>query len=83
MIIMIIIIIIIVIIIIIIIITITIIMIIVFISRGYHSQIQDMIFAVALRFKDYTFHALGHRVDYCSSRHSFLNDERDFHIHSD
>ena len=64
-------------------ITITIIMMIVFISQGYHSQIQDMIFAVALRFKDYTFHALGHRVDYCSSRQSFLNDERDFHIHSD
>ena len=29
-------------------------------------------FAVALRFKDYTFYALGHRVEDCSSRYSFL-----------
>ena len=42
-----------------------------------------MFFAVALRFKDYTFHALNHRVENCSSRFSFLNDEREhaiFHI---
>ena len=29
----------------------------------YFSQLQDLIFAVALRFKDYTFHASGHRVE--------------------
>ena len=29
--------------------------IIIVISRSKHSQIQDLIFAVALRFKDYTF----------------------------
>ena len=30
-----------------------------------------------LSYKDYTFHASGHRVKNCSSRYSFLNDERD------
>ena len=29
-------------------------------------------FPVALRFKDYTFHALGHRVENCSSKYSFF-----------
>ena len=38
---------------------------------------QDLIFAVALRFKDNNFHASDHRVENCSSRYSFLNDERD------
>ena len=38
---------------------------------------QDLIFAVALRFEDYNFHASGHKVENCSSRYSFLNDERD------
>ena len=43
----------------------------------FHGQIQDLIFAVALRFKDHTFHASGHRVENYSSRYySFLNDER-------
>ena len=32
---------------------------------------------MALRFKDYTFNSSGHRVENCSSRYSFLNDERD------
>ena len=32
---------------------------------------------MALRFKDYTFHASGHRVKNCSSMYSFLTDERD------
>ena len=34
-------------------------MIIILISRELHSQTPDLIFAVALRFKDYTFHASG------------------------
>ena len=38
---------------------------------------QDSIFAVALRSKDYSFDSSGHRVENCSSRYSFLNDERD------
>ena len=62
---------------IIILIIIIIIIIIIFISRGSHSKIQDLIFAAARRFKDYTFHASGHRVKNCSSMYSFLNDERD------
>ena len=33
---------------------------------------------MALRFKDYTFNSSGHRVENCSSRYSFLNDERYF-----
>ena len=40
-------------------------------------KIQDLIFAVALRFKNYTSPASGHRVQNCSSRYSFLNDERE------
>ena len=38
---------------------------------------QDMVFTVALRFEDYTFHASGQRVENCSSRYKFLNNERD------
>ena len=33
---------------------------------------QDLIFAVALRFKDYTFNSSGHRFENCSSRYSFM-----------
>ena len=69
---------------IIIVIMVIIVMIIIFIPRGLHSQIKYLIFAVALGFKDYTFHTSGHRVENCSSRYSFLNDERDganFHIY--
>ena len=51
--------------------------IIIFISGGSHSQTQDFIFTVALRFKVYTFHASGLRVEFFSSRYSFLNYERD------
>ena len=32
---------------------------------------------MALRFEDYTFHASGHRVENCSSKYSFFNNERD------
>ena len=41
------------------------------------TQLQDLIFAVALRFKDYTFHASCHRVENCSSMYSFMNDDRE------
>ena len=54
-----------------------IIIIIILISRGQHSQIQDLIFAVALIFKDNTFNSSGQRVENCSSRYCTLNDVRD------
>ena len=40
-------------------------------AQNIDSQIQDWIFAVALRFKDFTFHASGHRVENCSSWYTF------------
>ena len=53
-----------------------IIIIIILISRGQHSQIQDLIFAVALIFEDYTFNASGQRVENRSSWYYTLNDAR-------
>ena len=59
-----------------IIIIVIIIIIITFITQGQYSQIQDLIIAEALRFKIYTSHASGHRVENLS-RYFIFNDKRD------
>ena len=51
--------------------------IIIFISRGLTPSNTGFDFCSGPQNKDYTFHASGRRVENCSSRYSFLNDERD------